>query len=122
MKLRLIALLFLMTLIFGARNPKSLPYFGPLKKVPENILKRYFAFSRVEGQPKQYVQDQLREIEEDVAGLMLDKNAYFYVCGLRAMEEGVEVAMNSIAESIGEHWPSIRDSMREDGRYHVETY
>ena len=38
------------------------------------------------------------------------------------MEEGVERALTSIAESLGQQWTAMRDAMREDGRYHVETY
>ena len=111
-----------MTLIFGARTPQSLPYFGPLKKIPDALLSKHFAFSRVEGEPRRYVQDQLRDLEDDVADMMRDENTYIYICGLRAMEEGVDAAMTTIAESIGEHWHSIRDVMRDEGRYHVETY
>ena len=38
------------------------------------------------------------------------------------MEEGVERAFANIAESIGHPWHNLRDTMREEGRYHVETY
>ncbi len=41
--------------------------------------------------------------------------------GTRGIKEGVEKAMTNIAESIGEPWYSLRDRMREDGCYHVET-
>ena len=51
----------MMTLYFGARSPQSLPYFGPLKKVPQEVLEKNFAFSRVEGTQKEYVQDKMRE-------------------------------------------------------------
>ncbi len=111
-----------MTLVFGARTPESLPYFGPLKKVPDSQLSKHMVFSRVEGMPKRYVQDELREMEDEVAELLQDKNAYIYICGLRGMEEGVEAAMTTITESFGEQWQSLRDVMREEGRYHVETY
>ena len=111
-----------MTLVFGARSPETLPYFGPLKKVPDSLLDKYFAFSRVDGQEKKYVQDQLRDMEEQVAALLQDDHAHIYICGLRAMEQGVESALTSIAESIGEQWHDLRDAMREQGRYHVETY
>ena len=57
-----------------------------------------------------------------MADLLVDPNTHIYICGLRGMEEGVERALVSIAESIGEQWLSLRDSMREEGRYHVETY
>ena len=42
-------------------RPDSLPYFGPLKKVPDELLAKHFAFSRAAGQPKPYVQDKLRD-------------------------------------------------------------
>ena len=38
------------------------------------------------------------------------------------MEEGVDAAMTNIAESIGQQWHAMRDAMRDEGRYHVETY
>jgi len=38
-------------LFFGARRPEELPYFGPLQKVPEKLLGKYFCYSRVPGQP-----------------------------------------------------------------------
>ncbi len=111
-----------MTMFFGARTPESLPYFGPLKKVPESLLKQHLVFSRVVGQDKEYVQDRIVAEEDSVAELLGDDRTHIYICGLRGMEEGVERAMTSIAESMGQQWTALRDSMREDGRYHVETY
>lgn len=111
-----------MTMFFGARTPESLPYFGPLKKVPEQILSQHLVFSRQDGQPKEYVQDRIVAEEECVAELLGDPMTHIYICGLRGMEEGVERAMTSIAESIGQQWIALRDVMREEGRYHVETY
>lgn len=111
-----------MTMFFGARTPKSLPYFGPLKKVPESLLKQHLVFSREAGADKEYVQDRILAEQDSVAELLADAHTYIYVCGLRGMEEGVERAMTSIAESMGQQWIALRDTMREDGRYHVETY
>ena len=111
-----------MTLVFGARAPDSLPYFGPLGKVPETLLRKHFAFSRVAGEPRTYVQDKLRERQEEIAPLLTDPNAHIYVCGRRDMEQGVEEALGNIAESFGMQWRAIRDAMREEGRYHIETY
>lgn len=111
-----------MTLVFGARSSESLPYFGPLLKVPDRILKKRFAFSRVEGQPKTYVQDKLREERESIARWLSDPDAYIYVCGLRAMERGVEEAFTDIADALGMRWSAVRDAMRAEGRYHIETY
>lgn len=111
-----------MVLFFGARSPESLPYFGPLKKVPDDFLDKQFAFSRIEGQPKQYVQDSLRDSKEIVAKMLEIPNTNIFICGLKAMEEGVEQAFEDIASGIGMEWKSIRNAMREAGRYHVETY
>jgi len=109
-------------LFFGARTPDSLPYFGPLAKVPGNFLAKHFAFSRVPGQPKTYVQDKLREEGAAIAPLLQDSATHIYVCGLKQMEGGVESAFADIAKGAGLDWDTIRDGMRETGRYHVETY
>jgi len=111
-----------MTMFFGARTPQSLPYFGPLKKIPESLMKQHLVFSREVGTDKEYVQDRIIAEQESVAELLADDHTYIYICGLRGMEEGVERAMTSIAESMGQQWEALRDTMREDGRYHVETY
>lgn len=111
-----------MTMFFGARTPESLPYFGPLAKVPEKLLKKHLVFSRVAGSPKEYVQDRMMAEQEAVADLLGDPRTHVYICGLRGMEQGVELAFRSIAESRGLPWETLRDAMRDEGRYHVETY
>lgn len=111
-----------MVMFFGARSPDSLPYFGPLGKVPEDLLQKHLVFSREPGKPKEYVQDRMMTEEDIVADLLGDPKTHIYICGLRGMEEGVERSLTNIAESQGLQWLSLRDAMREDGRYHVETY
>jgi benzoyl-CoA 2,3-dioxygenase component A len=111
-----------MLLFFGARSPDALPYFGPLKKVPDAFLARHFAFSRIADEPTIYVQDKLRAAKATVAPMLSDPNTHIYVCGLRQMEAGVEQAFLDIAKEAGIDWESTRDAMREAGRYHVETY
>ncbi|GKY88039.1 benzoyl-CoA 2,3-epoxidase subunit BoxA [Sinisalibacter aestuarii] len=111
-----------LTLVFGARRPEELPYFGPLKKVPEDFMHKLFAFSRLDGEPKHYVQDKLRDERERVAALLQSPKAHVYICGLKEMEQGVEEAFRDIARGVGLDWAALRDTMRDDGRYHVETY
>ena len=111
-----------LTLVFGARRPEELPYFGPLKKVPDSFMQKVFAFSRLEGEPKHYVQDKLREESDRVAAMLANPKAHVYICGLKEMEHGVEAALDDIARGVGLDWKAVRDAMREDGRYHVETY
>lgn len=106
-----------MTMFFGARTPESLPYFGPLKKVPEKVLKQHLVFSRMDG-GKEYVQDRMLAEKDALAEMLGDEKTHIYICGLRGMEEGVEAALTQIARD----WANLRDEMREAGRYHVETY
>lgn len=111
-----------MVMFFGARTPQSLPYFGPLKKLPKELLQTNLVFSRMPDQDKEYVQDRMRQECDVVAEMLKDSHTHIYICGLKEMEQGVEEAFASIAESMGQPWQALRDSMREEGRYHVETY
>ena len=111
-----------MLMFFGARTPEALPYFGPLSKVPNELLEKHLVFSRLPGMPREYVQDRMLAEEKIVANFLSDPNTYIYICGLRGMEEGVEKSFSDIAEKLGQSWINVRDTMREAGRYHVETY
>jgi benzoyl-CoA 2,3-epoxidase subunit A len=109
-------------LFFGARTKEELPYFGPLQSLPKDFIDINFAFSRTKGQPKKYVQDAMRERAADLAPLLGDPNAYFYVCGLKSMEEGVVLAMSDVAKKAGLDWDAIGGLMKQQGRLHLETY
>ncbi len=111
-----------MLLFFGARRPQDLPYFGPLQKVPDALLGKYFAYSRVPGEKKVYVQDLMRQESAMLAGLLRSGGTHIYVCGLKGMEQGVDSALDDICRSVELKWHDIRDAMRAEGRYHVETY
>jgi benzoyl-CoA 2,3-dioxygenase component A len=112
-------------LFFGARTQEELPYFGPLQKLPKDFIDVNFAFSRMNGpggQPKRYVQDLMRERAADLAPLLADPNAFFYVCGLKAMEDGVVLALHDIAKGAGLDWDTVGASLKKQGRLHLETY
>ncbi len=109
-------------LYFGARTPGQLPYFGPLKKVPANLLEQHLVFSRVEDQPKEYVQDRMRKTGEGLAELLRDERTHIFICGLKGMETGVDEALADICREHGLDWSSLKPEMRGSGRYHVETY
>jgi benzoyl-CoA 2,3-epoxidase subunit A len=109
-------------LFFGARTKEELPYFGPLQSLPKDFIDINFAFSRTPGQPKKYVQDAMRERAADLARLLADANCYFYVCGLKSMEEGVLLALRDIAQQAGLNWADIGAALKRDGRLHLETY
>jgi benzoyl-CoA 2,3-dioxygenase component A len=109
-------------LFFGARTKEELPYFGPLQSLPKDFIDINLAFSRTPGQPKTYVQDLMRQRAADLAPLLNDPDACFYVCGLKAMEEGVVLALADIARGAGMDWDLIGSSMKQHGRLHLETY
>jgi benzoyl-CoA 2,3-dioxygenase component A len=109
-------------LFFGARTHEELPFFGKLHKLPKGFMDVNLAFSRTPGQPKCYVQDLMRERAADLAALLADEDSYFYVCGLKAMEEGVVQALRDIAEQAGLDWKSLATALKRDGRLHLETY
>ncbi len=109
-------------LFFGARSQEELPYFGPLQNLPKDFIDSNFAFSRTPGAPKRYVQDAMRERAADLAVLLQDPNTYFYVCGLKSMEEGVVLALRDVAQGAGLSWDTIGAALKREGRLHLETY
>ncbi len=109
-------------LFFGARSPGELPYFGPLQNLPPDFIDINFAFSRVEEQPKRYVQNVMLDRAEVLARFMQDPDTYFYVCGLKAMESGVLEAMREICDQSGLDWNSVGTDMKKHCRLHLETY
>ena len=109
-------------LFFGARTQQDLPYFGPLKNLPADFIDINFAFSRTPGEPKRYVQDVMRERGADLARMLADPDTYFYVCGLKAMEEGVLMALRDIAQQAGMDWSLVAADLKRQARLHLETY
>jgi benzoyl-CoA 2,3-dioxygenase component A len=109
-------------LFFGARTQEELPYFGPLQSLPKDFIDTNFAFSRTPGKPKRYVQDVMRERAADLAVLLQDPNTFFYVCGLKSMEEGVVLALRDVAQGAGLNWETVGGALKREGRLHLETY
>jgi benzoyl-CoA 2,3-dioxygenase component A len=110
-------------LFFGARSPDELPYFGPLMKLPREFIDINLAFSRVPGEPRQYVQDLIRARARDVAARLADPECHVYICGLKGMETGVDEAFRDACRQQGARaWEDLLPELRAQGRYHVETY
>jgi benzoyl-CoA 2,3-dioxygenase component A len=109
-------------LFFGARRPEELPYFGPLQKVPEKLLGKYVCYSRVADAPRVYVQDRIRSEAAQIAALLGHASTHVYICGLKGMESGVDEAFADVCSSASLNWATLKADMRDNGRYHVETY
>jgi benzoyl-CoA 2,3-dioxygenase component A len=108
-------------LFFGARNAQELPYFGPLLKLPPELMDTTFAFSRAADAPRAYVQDRMRQRAADLAEL-LRGDTWVYICGLKGMESGVLDALKHACETAGLDWPALHRRYVDEGRFHVETY
>ena len=74
------------------------------------------------AQPKQYVQDRIRERHDAVWRQLNDENCYIYLCGLKGMEKGVDEAFRDVCRRHGGDWDALLPQLREKSRYHVETY
>ncbi len=109
-------------LFFGARAPGELPYFGPLSKLPAEFIDINLAFSRDPDRPRHYVQDLIRARGTDVVRMLDDPECHVYVCGLKAMEAGVDAAFTDACRQHGRDWNALVPLLRASGRYHVETY
>lgn len=109
-------------LFFGARTQQELPYFGPLTSLPKDFIDVNLAYSRTPGQPKCYVQDLMRERGKDLATLLMDANTSIFVCGLKAMDEGVLHALADVAAENGIQWEPLLAALKREGRLHLETY
>ena len=64
----------------------------------------------------------MRERAADLLPLLQDSNCYFYVCGLKSMEEGVVLALRDVAQAAGLDWEGITTALKQQGRLHLETY
>ena len=64
----------------------------------------------------------MRERAADLAALLKDSNAYLYLCGLKALEEGVVLALRDVATQTGLDWDTVGAELTRSGRLHLETY
>jgi benzoyl-CoA 2,3-dioxygenase component A len=109
-------------LYFGARTPDELPYFGPLQKLPKTLLNQELVYSRLPGAEKEYVQHRMHKNAAELATLLKSQTLHIYICGLKGLETGVESALQDIAAANNMNWQSIRENLKNSGRFHVETY
>ncbi|MBT7710227.1 MAG: benzoyl-CoA 2,3-epoxidase subunit BoxA [Deltaproteobacteria bacterium] len=111
-----------LVLYLGSRTPGDLPYFGPLQKLPRDFIDVNLCFSRLDGQPREYVQDRMQKDGEKLSKLLESDDTFVYICGLKGMEKGVDEAFAGICAAHGLDWPTLAAKMKETGRDHIETY
>ena len=89
-------------------------------------FEREIAFSRVPGQPKQYVQDLIKRDAVKVYDLWQKKGGYIYICGKIQMAEEVSQAVLDILKHLGNMdqataAATLKD-MRKLGRYQEDIF
>ena len=63
----------------------------------------------------------MRERSADL-GASTRTDACLYVCGWKAMEEGVVTALRDMAVQAGMAWETLAPAFKAEGRLHFETY
>ena len=64
----------------------------------------------------------MRERAADLGALLKDGSTCVYVCGLKAMEEGVLLALRDVAQQADMNWDTLAAALKREGRLHLETY
>jgi len=111
-----------LVLFYGGRTPRELPYRDELDRLPIDFVDAHYAYSRVPGRPRHYVQDLLRQQSELIARFVLRDRCYVYLCGLQGMERGVHDAFIDILRAAVADWDQLLPQLTSEGRYHVEVY
>eukprot|EP00388_Colpodella_angusta_P000156 GDKJ01000570.1.p1 GENE.GDKJ01000570.1~~GDKJ01000570.1.p1 ORF type:complete len:697 (+),score=182.29 GDKJ01000570.1:29-2119(+) len=109
------------TLIFGCRHPEKDLLSKPLLdqwEADDTLSRVHFAFSRVEGKDKIYVQDRIRLESEEIRNFLMkeEKKCMVMICGSPSMGKSAEEALREV---VGH---SVIDEMKISGRYQVEFF
>lgn len=117
-----------MLLFFGCRNQNDYIYQDELVKLQEQLgekLEIVTAFSRMQGQPKIYVQDRVAELAGKVLE-MLESGANMYICGKASMArevdmklEGAVMEKKGLAEVDVKAWA---DALKKRGKWKADVW
>jgi NADPH-ferrihemoprotein reductase len=97
-------------LFFGCRNESDYIYKSELEALSKGSegIEVVTAFSR-QGE-KKYVQDKIAEREEEIVRLLVEENAYFYICGSAAMARDVKARVEGmLAKRMGWSEEALRE-------------
>lgn len=114
-------------LFFGMQYTSQMLYredFEATQAAHDNF-EAIWAISREQQTPegkRMYVQHRILERGDELWSVLSSPNTYFYMCGLKGMEEGIEQALTEVAARHGADWPAMRDELKKTKRWHVETY
>ncbi|MCE2930530.1 MAG: FAD-binding oxidoreductase [Vampirovibrionales bacterium] len=114
-------------LFFGAQYSSDYLYEEELKdfQAQNESFHLHTAFSReqqnAEGQ-RLYVQHLLFETRQTIFNLLQDPNTYFFICGLRGMEDGILKSLEQAGQEQGVDWNTLYEQLKAEKRWHIEVY
>jgi ferredoxin--NADP+ reductase len=115
-------------LVFGVATSPNILYKEELEKLqaefPDNFRLSY-AISREQKNAeggKMYIQHRVAEHADEMWNLMQKPNTHTYICGLKGMEGGIDDALTTAAGKHSVDWTEYRKQMKQQHRWHVETY
>lgn len=119
-----------MTLVFGCRNEdQDFLYHDELREfqtIFESKLTLLTAFSRPHDGTKVYVQDRIVEHSHELAELLVDADANFYICGSAAMAREVSRAIEgALAETKSwkdEEVQNFMERQKKAKRWHQDVW
>ncbi|CAG5183733.1 uncharacterized protein ALTATR162_LOCUS10727 [Alternaria atra] len=117
-----------MLLFFGCRNQNDYIYQDELVKLQEQLgekLEIVTAFSRMQGQPKIYVQDRVAELAGKVLE-MLESGANMYICGKASMAREVDMKLEeAVMEKKGLAEVDVKawaDALKKRGKWKADVW
>uniref|UniRef100_A0A1W7RA54 Nitric oxide synthase n=1 Tax=Hadrurus spadix TaxID=141984 RepID=A0A1W7RA54_9SCOR len=117
-----------MLLFFGCRRPSVQLYQEETQLMKENnvLTDVYTAYSRMQNEPKRYVQDIMREMAPTVYSIITKEKGHFYVCGDVSMAEDVRRTLKNIIEEISglpqQAAESLIVTLQDENRYHEDIF
>lgn len=114
--------------LFGCRSPADFLHRAQMREWEQKgvISNLEVAFSRLDGQPKEYVQHRLAKIRQQVWDILQDDKCHYYVCGDSNMAEDVSDELVRTATSVGglsskNAWAHFQ-TMKQQHRFQTDTW
>ena len=108
-------------LFFGCQDEESDFLKHEIDLWEASMLKRYLAYSRMESEPKEYVQDKVRQNGQQIFADIILRQGRIYVCGKVSMAEEVNGELVNIIAKYGrvgiQNAATILNRMKDEGRY-----
>ncbi|NEP56667.1 MAG: ferredoxin-NADP reductase [Symploca sp. SIO2G7] len=115
-------------LIFGIATTPNTLYKEQLEELQQNYPDNFrltYAISREQKNSeggKMYIQHRVAEHAEELWQLMQKPKTHTYICGLQGMEDGIDAALTAEAGKHGVEWLDYQKQLKNEHRWHVETY